>query len=318
MKAVILAGGMGTRLRPITYAMPKPLVPLVSKPMVMHIIDSLPNEVDTVVLAVSYMKEKLEEYFSSHDCGRKIVLVNEDQPLGTGGALKNVSSYLDDTFFAFNGDVLCSLDLNDMLKVHRARGGIGSIALWDVEDPTAFGVVGTTGDDRITVFQEKPKREEAASNSINAGVYIFEPEIFSHIGSGVVSLEREVFPKVLEKGLYAQRFSGYWVDCGTRDNYVKAQRILLERGSALVQGCTIDSSVIKGQNRLIGTQLEGCTVGPYVTTFPGCRIMKGAVVSNSMLMDNVVIEEGAVVKDSLIGPGYVVKRGEKVESNILA
>lgn len=317
MKAVILAGGMGTRLRPITYSMPKPLVPLVDKPMVMHIIDSLPHEVDTVILAVSYKKEMLESYFEKNDCGRKVILVNEEQPLGTGGALKNVSSHLDDTFFAFNGDVLCSLDLNDMLAVHKNRGGIGSIALWDVEDPTAFGVVGTTKDDRITTFQEKPKREEAVSNSINAGVYIFEPEIFDYIGSGVVSLEREVFPKVLDKGLYAQRFSGYWVDCGTRDNYVKAQQVLLENGKAVIQGCQIDSSVIKGQNRLMGASVEGCTVGPFVTSFPGCRIGKGAVVSNSMLMDNVIIEEGAIVKDSLIGPGFVVKKGEKVESTIL-
>ena len=317
MKAVILAGGMGTRLRPITYSMPKPLVPLVDRPMVMHIIDSLPKEVDTVILAVSYMKEKLEEYFAHNDCGRKVILVNEEQPLGTGGALKNVSSYLDDTFFAFNGDVLCSLDLQQMLATHKRRGGIGSISLWDVEDPTAFGVVGTTADDRITAFQEKPKREEAVSNSINAGVYIFEPEIFSHIGSGVVSLEREVFPKVLDKGLYAQRFSGYWVDCGTRDNYVKAQRILLERGKALVKGCTIDSAHITGQNRLVGTSLEACTIGPFVTAFPGCRILKGVVISNSMLMDNVVVEEGAVVKDSLIGPGVIVTKGQKVESTIL-
>jgi mannose-1-phosphate guanylyltransferase len=317
MKAVILAGGMGTRLRPITYSMPKPLVPLVDRPMVMHIIDSLPKEVDTVILAVSYKKEMLEEYFEKNDCGRKVILVNEEQPLGTGGALKNVSSYLDDTFFAFNGDVLCSLDLKQMLATHKKRGGIGSIALWDVEDPTAFGVVGTTKDDRITVFQEKPKREEAVSNSINAGVYIFEPKIFQYIGSGVVSLEREVFPQVLKDGLYAQRFSGHWVDCGTRDNYVKAQQILLETGSALIKGCTLDASTVKGQNRLINTSLEGCTVGPYVAAFPGCKIMKGAVISNSMLMDNVIVEEGAVVMDSLIGPGVTVAKGQKIESTIL-
>jgi mannose-1-phosphate guanylyltransferase len=317
MKAVILAGGMGTRLRPITYSMPKPLVPLVDRPMVMHIIDSLPKEVDTVILAVSYKKEMLEDFFQKSDCGRKVILVNEEQPLGTGGALKNVSSYLDDTFFAFNGDVLCSLDLDQMLSRHKERGGIGRIALWDVDDPTAFGVVGTTEDDRITTFQEKPKREEAVSHSINAGVYIFEPCIFDHIGSGVVSLEREVFPQVLNEGLFAQRFAGFWVDCGTRDSYVKAQRILLERGSALVKGCQIDTSAIKGQNRLIGTNIVGSEVGPFVTSFNGCHIMKGAVVSNSMLMDNVTIEEGAVVKDSLIGPGYIVKKGQKVESTIL-
>ena len=149
MKALILAGGLGTRLRPLTYGMPKPLVPLLGKPLISHIIDPLPSEVDTVILAVSYMKDALEEYFRVHDVGRKVILVNEDQPLGTGGAVKNVSRYLDGPFIAFNGDVVCSIDLNDMVRYHRSHGGIGTMSLWQVEDPSPLwrGGQGRDGQD---------------------------------------------------------------------------------------------------------------------------------------------------------------------------
>jgi mannose-1-phosphate guanylyltransferase len=319
MKAVILAGGMGTRLRPLTYSMPKPLVPLVDRPMVMHIIDSLPKEVDTVILAVSYMKDRLEDFFAENDCGRKVILVNEETPLGTGGALKNVSSYIDGTFFAFNGDVLTSLDLEDMLAKHRSRKGVGTISLWEVDDPTAFGVVGTTADDRIGVFQEKPERRDAVSNSINAGVYIFEPEIFRHIGDGVVSLEREVFPRIMGKGLYGHRFIGYWVDCGTRDNYLKAQSTLLSNGLAAIRECTFKGSVrMPGDNYLEGARFEGCEIGPNAVVRKGATVMESAHVIDSMVMEGAVICEGAVIKGSIIGPGVEIEKGQIVESTIIA
>jgi mannose-1-phosphate guanylyltransferase len=319
MKAVILAGGMGTRLRPITYSMPKPLVPLVDRPMVMHIIDSLPAEVDTVILAVSYMKDRLVEHFRMNDCGRDIILVNEEAPLGTGGALKNVAKHLDDTFFAFNGDVVCSIDLKDMLRCHRSRKGIGSIALWDVEDPTAFGVVGSDRDERIAQFQEKPKREEAVSNSINAGVYIFELDVLDRIGTGVVSLEREIFPNVLKEGLYGYRFGGHWVDCGTRENYIRAQSILLDNGKGQVRDCVSSGPVqMFGNNYLNDVRLEGCSIGPNVVALSGVTVGKGARVNDSMLMSGVIVGEGAVVSNSLIGPGVKVNPGEIVEGTILA
>ncbi|MCE5295721.1 MAG: NDP-sugar synthase [Euryarchaeota archaeon] len=319
MKAVILAGGMGTRLRPLTYSMPKPLVPLVDRPMVMHIIDSLPKEVDMVILAVSYMKDRLEEYFDENDCGRKVVLVNEDTPLGTGGALKNVSSHIDGAFFAFNGDVLTSLDLANMLAKHRSRKGIGTISLWDVDDPSAFGVVGTTADDRIDVFQEKPKRGDAVSNSINAGVYIFEPEIFEHIDDGVVSLEREVFPRILGKGLYGHRFEGYWVDCGTRESYLRAQSTLLSNGLAAIHECTFKGSVkMPGNNYLEGARFEGCTVGPNAVVGKGAAVMEGAEVSDSTVMEGAIVGEGAIVKGSIVGPGVRIEKGQIVGSTIIA
>jgi mannose-1-phosphate guanylyltransferase len=319
MKAVILAGGLGTRLRPITYKTPKPLVPLVGKPLVMHIIDSLPPRVDTVVLAVSYMKDVLEEYFRVNDCGRKVILVNETSPLGTGGAIKNVEGHLDDTFIVINGDVLTSIDINSMVKYHREKGGIGTISLWQVEDPTAFGVVGLDHDHRITAFQEKPSKAEAVSNMINAGVYVFEPDLLDNIGKGAVSLEKEVFPKVLDQGLFGYAYEGYWVDCGTRENYLKAQKTLMDLGETRNQPAKLSGKVeLLEPLHLTGTRLDSCTVGPYVFAEPNVTIGAGAKVSNSTLMRGVVIGPGAVVRNSMIGPGFLVERDQGAIDVILA
>jgi mannose-1-phosphate guanylyltransferase len=318
MKAVILAGGLGTRLRPITYRTPKPLVPLVGKPIVMHIIDSLPAQVDTVVLAVSYMKDELEEYFRLNDCGRKVILVNETSPLGTGGAIKNVEDHLDDTFIVINGDVLTSIDIESMVRYHREKGGIGTISLWQVEDPTAFGVVGLDPNDRINIFQEKPSKAEAVSNMINAGVYVFEPELLDSIGQGAVSVEREVFPKVLDQGLFGYRYGGYWVDCGTRENYLKAQRTLMDNGRTRNQPSSLAGKVdIIEPVHMTGTMLDSCSVGPYVFSEPGVTVGPGAVVSNSMLMRGAVVGPGAVVRNSLIGPGFVVEKDQSAVDVIL-
>jgi mannose-1-phosphate guanylyltransferase len=300
--------------------MPKPLVPLLGKPLVNHIIDPLPREVDTVILAVSYMKDALEEYFRTHDVGRKVILVNEEQPLGTGGAVKNVSRYLDGTFIAFNGDVVSSIDLNDMLTYHRAHGGIGTMALWRVEDPSAFGVVAKDSNGKITQFQEKPKREEAISNSINAGVYIFEKEILDHIPNGVVSIERDVFPRVLNLGLNGYEFKGHWVDCGTRETLLKAQRILLDIAGGKVSSDLIreGNPALVGSNMLQRAHLRGCQVGPHVYMEDDVLVSNGAEVSESMVLRGALIEEGAKVHGSIIGPECIIEKGRVVKDEIIA
>ncbi len=320
MKALILAGGLGTRLRPLTFSMPKPVVPLLGRPLIRHLIDPLPDEVDTVILAVSYMKDYLETYFQENDVGREIVLVNEDQPLGTGGALKNVSKWLDDTFFAFNGDVICSLDLDSMLASHRSRRGIGTMALWTVDDPSAFGVVAADDSGRITTFQEKPAPGEAISNSINAGAYIFEPELLDHIPEGVVSLEREVFPHVLHRGLYGFAFEGFWVDAGTRESFLRAQRTLLDvKGSTVACPARRLAGVrLTGSNMIEATHLEPSEIGPNVYLEKGAEVRRGAKISDSMVMAGAVIGRDAVVSGSMIGPGAVVEDGAVVTGTILA
>lgn len=316
MKALILAGGMGTRLRPLTFSTPKPLLPLLDRPMVMHIVDSLPKEVDTVVLAVSYMKDQLESFFREHDCGRRVVLVNEDEPLGTGGAIRNVRQHLDDTFLCFNGDIISSLDLRDLLAFHRSHGGIGTLSLWQVPDPSAFGVVGLDGD-RIIDFQEKPAPGTAISDLINAGVYVFQPELLDHIPSGVVSLERLVFPNILDRGLHGYRFQGYWVDCGTPESYLRAQSELLEHGRSMDRARKQGAKMI-GLNYLDRADLRGCVIGPHVCALAGSSVSEGSTVERSVLMEGATIGKGCRIKDSLIGPGANVADGESVLGKVLA
>lgn len=285
MKAVILAGGQGTRLRPLTQGMPKPLVPLVGKPLIRHIIDPLPPEVEQVVLAVNYRSDDLQAYFDSVDIGREVILVDEPEPLGTGGALKNLSRSLDDTFLALNGDVLSSLDVGGMVSDHRRYGGIGTMALWRVSDPSAYGVVSLDGE-RVTSFQEKPAPGEELSDLINAGIYVFEPEILDHIPDGVVSLERDVFPEVIGLGLYGKRFEGHWMDCGTRESYLRAQKRILQ-----AEG---HGNVYK----------EGASVAP------------DADIADTAVLRKASVGPKAFIRNSIICPGARVAAGEKVVDTI--
>lgn len=303
-------------MRPLTFSTPKPLLPLLDRPMVMHIIDSLPEEVDTVVLAVSYMKGQLEDYFRNNDCGRRVVLVNEEEPLGTGGAIRNVRQHLNDAFFCFNGDIISSIDLRDLLAFHKRHGGIGTLSLWQVPDPSAFGVVGLDWD-RIIDFQEKPAPGTAISDLINAGVYVFQPELLDHIPSGVVSLERQVFPKILDKRIHGYRFKGYWVDCGTPESYLRAQSELLEHGRSLDRAQKEDAKII-GLNYLDRVNLNGCAIGPHVCALPGSSVAEGSAVERSVLMEGATIGKGCTVKDCLLGPGAKVHDGESVQGKVLA
>src|SRR4030067_3479241 len=160
MQAVIIAGGLGTRLRPLTYTRPTPLIPILNKPMILHVLDRLPREIDDVIVPVNYMLDRMEDFFRLNDVGRNVRIVEEKRPLGTGGALKNIESLLEDRFLVFNGDVICTVDVNDMVRRHQENGGVATIALWEVEDPSSFGAVELRQNDRIAEFVEKAKEGE--------------------------------------------------------------------------------------------------------------------------------------------------------------
>src|SRR2546428_7841512 len=230
MQAVVIAGGLGTRLRPLTFNRPKALVPLLNKPQILHILERLPSSVDEVFVAVNYMYDRVREFFQEADAGRSVEVVEEATPLGTGGAVKNVASRIGGTFAVYNRDVIYYLDLSRLLAFHRKRGALATIALHEVPDPSAFGVVAMDGS-RVTRFVEKPAPGEAPSRLVNAGRNILEPEVLDGLAAGrEVSMEREVFPALASKGLHGFPFEGYWGDAGTLEGYLAATGMLLANG----------------------------------------------------------------------------------------
>lgn len=319
MKAVLLVGGMGTRLRPLTYRIPKPLLPVMGKPLIMHVIDSIPSEVDEIIIPISYKRDMMDEYLKSHPPGRKITLVDEPEPLGTGGAVKNVEEHIDGQFLVINGDVITSLDVASFVRFHRNKGGIASISLWPVEDPSPFGVALLDSESRITRFQEKPKREEAFSKLINAGAYALEREVLDYIGEGFVSMEREVFPKLLEKGMYGFQFDGHWIDCGTRENLLEAHRILMGNGANVSRNCVSEGATVNPPS-VIGDEavVAGAVIGPNTYVSSRCVIGPMSKVEGSVLYEDARVGTRCRIVDSVIDQGVSVPDGTEIVSQIVS
>lgn len=222
--AYVLAGGKGTRLRPITYEIPKPLMPVKGKPIVQHQLDLFRKYgIKNVVLAVGYLGGKVKEHFEDgYKHGFKMDYLFEEEPLGTGGGLRMVKELIPKTFVMTNGDNLFNIDLQDMFNFHIKNKAIATIALTPVEDVSAFGVAALKGS-KIVKFIEKPKKSEAPSNLINAGVYIIEPQVIEMIPEGPCSIEREIFPKIAESGgLHGYVFNGQWFPTDNQERYEKA------------------------------------------------------------------------------------------------
>jgi mannose-1-phosphate guanylyltransferase len=305
MKAVILVGGQGTRLLPLTVNTPKPLLPLVNRPFLDHALFLLrAHGITDIVLAMAYLSESFEEkYGDGSHLGMKLTYVREEEPLGTGGAVKNVEGYLTpgETFLVFNGDVLTDLDLTDMMRFHRESGSICSISLTPVEDPTSYGVIDLDERGKISRFTEKPKREEATSNWINAGTYVLQPEVLSHIPKDEFHMvERGLFPNLLSEGkpLYGYRSDRYWIDIGTPAKYLQAHYDLLAAGR-LKQAL----------------QPEGETLHDAVWTGPGTSIHKGARVTGPVVFGrDCSVEEGAAITGpAVLGDGCRVLSEAELE-----
>ena len=219
-QAVILAGGQGTRMRPLTYEMPKPMIPVKGKPLIQHIMELCRKyDIREIILSTGYMGDQIRNHFGdgSH-LGLDIKYVEENEPLGTGGPLNLAKKYLTGPFLMFNGDVLSDLNLSDLIVFHNEQKAVATIALTQVEDTSSFGVVRLNGN-RVDGFIEKPTSKES-SKLINAGVYVLEPEILKYIPPGKSMLERDVFPKLSQEGkLYGYPFDGQWFDTGTPESY---------------------------------------------------------------------------------------------------
>ena len=307
MQAIVLVGGEGTRLRPLTYGTPKPMVPIMGVPFLARTLQRLYEAgIRDVILPAGYMPQQIIDYFGDgSSLDMKITYVIEEVLLGTAGALKNVEEHISGPFFVLNGDILTSMDLRAMIAEHERLGGIGLLHLIRVEDPSAFGSVVHDANGLISAFVEKQPKETAPSNEINAGTYLFERELLDMIPGGRnVSIERETFPEVIAagKGLYSYTTDDYWMDLGKPEQYLQAHTdilagripmLRLEPGVSVFAeaGASIDPSAIVGPNAVVGA---------------GSRIGARAVVRNTVLWDNVSIEEGAIVEGAIVASRAIV------------
>ena len=304
MKAVILVGGEGTRLRPLTCTTPKSMVPIMNRPFLEHMIEYLKGHaIDEIILTLCYLPHHIRDYFGDGSrFGVRLSYVMEECPLGTAGAVKNVAQHLDEPFFVFNGDVFTDLDLTAMLDFHRTREAKVSIALTPVEDPTIYGVVETDESGAIQRFIEKPRWDMVTTNRINAGTYIIDPEILSYIPQGTnYSFEHGLFPHVIESGdpIYGYRSDAYWIDIGTPQKYLKLHHDLL-RGSVTnpIHGDLGDGGVFMEGNCDVHdmAELHGPVLIGKDTTI-GCR---ARVIGPAVIGQGSVIGEDSVIRSSVV------------------
>jgi NDP-sugar pyrophosphorylase family protein len=321
MKAVVLVGGEGTRLRPLTLSAPKQMLPIVGVPMIERVLGHLAvHGVTEAILSLGYLPDAFKvAYPEGRAGGVDLTYAVEPEPLDTAGAVRFAAAYgkVDDTFIVVNGDVLTDLDLTALVAFHRAHGAEGTIALHPVPDPSAFGVVPTDDDGRVIAFVEKPPRDEAPTNQINAGTYVLEASVLSRIASsGRVSIERETFPSMVrDQSLYALSDDGYWLDTGTPAAFLAANQDLLSgrRGPTPAPGLRD-----RGDGVHLGgeSQLDGVVVGPSVV-LGDCVVAATARVERSVLGAGSVIADGAVVKDSVLMDGCHVAADAKVSGSIM-
>ena len=315
MQAILLVGGFGTRLRPLTLTTPKQMLPVLHRPMIEHVVSGLRRHgVDRVVLALGYHYDAFRAAYPGGRCaGVELCCVVESEPLDTAGAIRlaYTESGMDaaaGTFLVANGDVITDLDVGEMLRLHRSAGAEATIHLMEVGDPSRYGVVVADAGGRVSAFLEKPQQQPPQSRWINAGTYLMEPSVVGRIEGGRrVSVEREVFPAMVEAGkLWALRRNTYWVDAGTPQTYLQAQLDLLDgrRGPAAA-GVSPDASVDPEATVERSVVMAGAAVGA------------GSVVRGSAVHSSAVIGAGATVLDSVVGSGATVGRGAQVTDGTL-
>jgi len=327
MKALLLAGGFGTRMRPLTERLPKPMAPVGNRPWLEHLIADLKEQgIDEIVMAVKHYPERIIEYFGDGaKWGVRIRYTHEPVPLGTAGAIKNAEPLLGGRFVAINADIVHRADIRALVRTHEASGALVTIGLVEVADPSQFGVVELAEDGRILRFVEKPPRGEAPSNKINAGIYIMESEALRAIPAGrEVSIERETFPSLIAAGhrLQGAEIEGYWMDMGTSERYRRIHWDLLDgklkleldgeergggirigEGAEIAQGAMLVPPVLIGRRARIG---ERAVVGPYAVIGDDCVIGRGARVTHSILWDRCTAADAAQLNRCIVGSGLKI------------
>ncbi len=341
LKAVILVGGPGTRLQPLTSDRPKSVLPVLNRPFMEHVISFLKHYgVEEVILTLNYLPDVIRGYLGDgSQYGVRLTYCLEEEPLGTAGAVKNAGAYLDNTFIVMNGDVFTDVDLADMLAFHRDKNAEATIYLTRVEDPSAFGVVETDSGKRVKRFIEKPPLAEATTNWINAGIYILEPEVLEHIPPNThYMFEKGLFPHLLEmvKPVYGYPYRGYWLDMGTPGKYfslnidlmlskIASPLVSIPGDNGVYNGSGIDdvdidpaalitSSVMIGG----GSRVEqGANVRGPVVIGRGCRLEKGASIENTILWDNVSIGAGAKLNRCIVSSDMTIGSNQQIVNSIV-
>ena len=332
IKALILAGGFGTRLRPLSCTRPKLMFPIACKPLLEWTLERLENcSVVEVILAVNYMADVFEKSYGSSRKGVKISYSREKKPLGTGGPLKEAEEHLieggsSEPFFVLNGDILSYIDYTSLYQSHLNFGAELTIALHHVDDPSRYGVVEIDSDGRVLRFVEKPPIGSEPSNMINAGVYVINPTVLEYIPRGEkISLERQIFPKLAESGvLYGYVFEDMWVDIGVPDDYLRANKMVLEQETKETSSIEINAKVHpKAKTIPPITVCKGvvigkdASVGPYVSLGEGTYIGRGVKLENSILFNEVFVDDFSLIKGAIIGQGALLGKKTKVEEGCI-
>ena len=334
-QAVIMVGGKGTRLLPLTLTRPKPAMPVLDKPFLKYLIESMADAgIEEIFLACGYKSDILAHAIGDgSDMGVRIIYSDEDTPLGTGGAIKRLEDRLDPVFLAANGDTLTSVDIAAQIREHFESGAAVTDSLSEVDDPSQAGVVRIDGDGRILEFQDKPKREEACSNLVNSGVYVVDKKVLGYIPKDTFyDFSKDLFPLLIEKGerLQGHMAKGIWVDIGRPPDLIRMNLVMADRlyrghdWSDSAEDSVLDGTVYLGDGTVVRSSKvsesvisKGCDVrSSYLSgTFVmgACRI-DGARVENAILGEGCVLKKGCLVVDSVLKDGTVVDENRKIEN----
>ncbi|HXH07307.1 MAG TPA: NDP-sugar synthase [Vicinamibacterales bacterium] len=322
MKAILLAGGKGTRLRPLTLHTPKPIVPIFDRPFLAYQLDLLKTvpEIDEAILSLNYQPRRIEEMFGEGGgCGIRLRYVVEPSPLGTAGAVRYAGEHLAESVVVLNGDILTTVDLGAVIRLHRERRARATIVLTPVSNPSAYGLVETDVEGNVRRFLEKPQPHEVTCDTINAGVYVLEPETFDRIPKETAwSIERSYFPSLVERGetfvAYVDR--GYWIDIGTPGKYLQvhrdimegryraapfhdgAARVLVAPSARIEEGAVLEPPCFVGEETVVRT---GARILPYTVLGRHCHVEEDAVIEASVVWSNSWIGREAEVRGAVLG-----------------
>ena len=338
MKALLLVGGQGTRLRPLTIHQPKSIVPIFNRPFLHYQLDIIKQvpEIDEVILSLNYQPRRIEEVFGDgRDAGIKIRYIVEPTPLGTAGGVKYAAKGVHDTLVVFNGDVLTQVDLSGLIALHRERRAHATIVLTPVDNPSAYGLVETDSQSNVLRFLEKPDAEQITCNTINAGIYVLEPSTFDRIPDGVAwSIERSFFPSFVdrEETFIASIYRDYWIDIGTPEKYMQVHRDIMDgrysmppfNGQSEVAWVSPDADVDPGARIEAPVFIDaGCVVkagariGAYSVLGKNAHVDEDATIAGAVVWPNTRIGREADVGNAVIGRGSHIGRNARVHGSVL-